>query len=61
MATDTETRKRTEDAAADQAKHGDSCSAKRVDAGPPMCMTSFGDDLDHLSPAASLVLPDRRD
>ena len=42
--TGTKIRKRTEAAAADQAKHGDSCSAKRVDAGPPMCLTSFGDD-----------------
>ena len=36
-----ETHKRTEDAAADQAKRGDSCSAKRVDAGPTG-LTSFG-------------------
>ena len=42
--TDTKNRKRTEDAVVDQAKHVDSCSAKRVDAGPPMCLTSFGDD-----------------
>ena len=42
--TDKKARNRAEDAAVDQAKHGDSCSAKRVDAGPPMCLTSFGDD-----------------
>ena len=42
--TDTRTRKRTEDAAADQAKHGVSFFAKRVDAGQPMCLTSFGGD-----------------
>ena len=35
------TRRRAEDAAADQAKHGDSCSAKRVHAGPTGS-TSFG-------------------
>ena len=34
VATDKKTRKRAEDAAADQAKHGDSRSAKRVDNGP---------------------------
>ena len=39
--TDKNNRKRVEDAAADQAKHGDSCSAKRVDAGP-MSLTNFG-------------------
>ena len=38
--TDKKTRKRAEDAAANQAKHGDSCSAKRVDAGPTSS-TSF--------------------
>ena len=38
---DTKTRKRTEDAAADRAKHGDSSSAKRVDASPTSS-TSFG-------------------
>ena len=37
----TKTRKRTENAAADQAKHGDSSSAKRVDAGLTSS-TSFG-------------------
>ena len=37
---DTKTRKRTEDAARDRAKHGDSCSAKRVDDGPTRS-TSF--------------------
>ena len=41
---DTKTHKCEEDAATDHAKHGDSYSAKRVDAGPPMCLTSFGDD-----------------
>ena len=41
--TGTKTRKRTEGAAADQAKHGDNCSTNRVDP-DPMCMTSFGDD-----------------
>ena len=40
---DTKTRKRTEDVMADQAKHGDNFCAKRVDAGPPMRLTS-GDD-----------------
>ena len=39
--TDKKTCKRAEDTAADQAKHGDSCSAKRVDAGPTSS-TSFG-------------------
>ena len=39
--TDKKTRKRMEDAAADQAKHGDSYSAKRVDVGPTTS-TSFG-------------------
>ena len=38
---DTKTRKRTEDAAAEQAKHGDNSSSARVDAGPT-CSTSFG-------------------
>ena len=38
---DTNTCKLAEDAAADQAKHGDRCSAKRVDAGPTS-LTSFG-------------------
>ena len=42
--TDSKTRKRTENAAADQTKHGDSCSAKKFAAGPPICLTSFGDD-----------------
>ena len=37
------TRKRKENAAADQAKHGDSCSAKKVDPNP-MRLTSFSDD-----------------
>ena len=32
--TDKKSHKRAEDAAAGQAKHGDNCSAKRVDAGP---------------------------
>ena len=40
---ETKTRKRMEDAAAVQAKHGDSCSAKKVDP-DPMCLTSLGDD-----------------
>ena len=35
------TRKHAQDAAADQAKHGDRCSAKRLDTGPT-CSTSFG-------------------
>ena len=40
----TMTRERTEGAAAaTQAKHGDSCSANRVDP-DPMCLTSFSDD-----------------
>ena len=39
--TDKKTRKRTEDTAADQAKHGDICSAKRVDI-DPTSSTSFG-------------------
>ena len=38
---DKKTRKRTEDTAADQAKHGDICSAKRVDT-DPTSSTSFG-------------------
>ena len=38
---DTKTRKRTEDAAADRAKYGDSSSVKRVDAGSTSS-TSFG-------------------
>ena len=38
---DTKARKRTEDAAADRAKYGDSYYAKRVDAGPTSS-TSFG-------------------
>ena len=42
MSTDKKTRKRAEDAAADQVKHRGSC-AKRVDADPPMWLTSFGD------------------
>ena len=41
--TDTKTHKRAEDAAADQAKHGDTCSAKRIDP-DLMCLTSLGDD-----------------
>ena len=41
--TDSKTRKRTEDAAADRAKHGNSCSAKKVDPNP-MFLTTFGDD-----------------
>ena len=42
--TETKTHKRTDYATADQAKHGDSCSARRVNAGPPMCLTSFDND-----------------
>ena len=38
---DKKTRKRAEDAASDQAKHGDSCSAKRAHAGLTS-LTSFG-------------------
>ena len=53
MKSDTKTRKRIEDAAADQAKDGDICSAKRVQAGPTSS-TSF--DMKTESP----VLP-RRD
>ena len=41
--THTKTCKRAEDAAADQAKHGDSCFAKKVDP-DLMYLTSFGDD-----------------
>ena len=41
---ETKTHKRTDDATANQAKYRDSCSAKRVDAGPPMCLTSFDND-----------------
>ena len=33
VTSDKKTRKRTEDAAADRTKHGDSCSAKKVNAG----------------------------
>ena len=40
---DTKARKRTEDAAADRAKHGDRSSSFRVDH-DPMCMINFGDD-----------------
>ena len=39
--TDTKTRKHMEDAAADQTKYGDSCSAKRVQVGP-RSSTTFG-------------------
>ena len=53
---DKKTHKRAEDAAADQAKHEDSSSAKKVDAGPPMCLTSFSDDS-----TEPLVLPCRDD
>ena len=38
---DTKTRKRTEDAAADRAKHGDNSSFDRVDDGQT-CLASFG-------------------
>ena len=44
LPTDKKTRKRAKDAAADQAKQGDNCFAKRVDTDPMMCLTSFGDD-----------------
>ena len=40
---DTKTRKRTEDAAADRAKHGDKSSSSRVDH-DLMCLTGLGDD-----------------
>ena len=41
--TNIKTRKRAGDAAADQAKHGDTCSTKKID--PDLiCLTSFGDD-----------------
>ena len=40
---DTKTRKRTKDAAADRAKHGDKSSSAQVDQ-DPMCLTSFDDD-----------------
>ena len=40
---DTNTRKRTEDAAEDRAKHGNKSSFAQVDH-VPMCLTSFGDD-----------------
>ena len=38
---DTKTRKRAKDAAADRTKHGDSCSAKKIQAGPTSS-THFG-------------------
>ena len=44
--TDKKTCKRAEDAAADQAKNRDSCSAKRVDTGPTSS-TSFGMTAEH--------------
>ena len=47
--TDKQTRKRTEDAGAGQAKHGDSCSTKRVDAGPTS-LTSSGKTAESLAP-----------
>ena len=54
--TDKKTRERTEGAAAAvQAKHGDSCSARRVQAGPKSS-TSFGDDF-----TGPLSLPFSRD
>ena len=37
-------RKCTENAAADQAKYRHDCSAKRINTGPSMYLTSFGDD-----------------
>ena len=48
MPADKKTRKRAEDAAADRAKHGDSCSAKRLDTGPTSS-TSFGMKAEPLS------------
>ena len=41
LSADKKTRKRVKDAAADQAKHGDRCSAKRVDTGSTT-LISFG-------------------
>ena len=38
---DNKFRKRTEDAAGYQTKHGDSCSAKRANACPPMYLISI--------------------
>ena len=56
FSTDTKTRKRTEDATADQeVKHGDSCSANQIDP-DPTCLTSFGDDF-----IGPLALPCSRD
>ena len=52
--TDKKTYKRAEDAAADQAKHDDSCFAERVDTGPTSS-TSFG------MAAESTALPRRDD
>ena len=49
---DTKTHKRTEDAAANRAKHGDSCSAKRVNTYGPTSSTNFGMNAE--SPALSL-------
>ena len=40
---DTKTRKHTEDAAADRAKHGDKSSSAQVHP-DPICLTSFGGD-----------------
>ena len=51
---DTKNHKRMEDAVADQAKHRDSCSAKRIQAGPTSS-TSFG------MKAEPLTLPRRDD
>ena len=42
--TDAKTCKHMEDDAADQVKYRNSYSGKRIDAGPPMCLTSFGND-----------------
>ena len=64
--TDKKTRKRAEDASADQAKHGDSCSTKRAHAGPTS-LTSFSKDVfadkgaeapkPHLPPVEVRMLP----
>ena len=46
--TDTKTRERMEDAAAIQAKHGDSCSVKRAQP-DPTSSASFGMKAEHLA------------
>ena len=57
---DKKTRKRDEDAAVNQAKHGDSCSAKKINP-DPMCLNSFGDDSTETStlPCRDDVLVDK--